>query len=91
MLMNASHESLRENFGIVSPEVDNMVAEAWKIKGVIGSRVTGCGLGGCTISLVREEVIDTFIEKVGTAYESQTGIKPEFYIAEIGDSACKLK
>lgn len=91
LLMNASHESLRDNLDIVSPEVDSMVAQAWKIDGVIGSRMTGCGLGGCTISLVREEVIDTFIEKVGTAYESQTGIKPEFYIAEIGDSACKLK
>lgn len=91
LLMNASHESLRDNLDIVSPEVDSMVAQAWKIDGVIGSRMTGCGLGGCTISLVREEVIDIFIEKVGTAYESQTGIKPEFYIAEIGDSACKLK
>ncbi|MBP6610474.1 MAG: hypothetical protein KA206_05215, partial [Paludibacter sp.] len=45
----------------------------------------------CTISLVREDVIDTFIEKVSVVYESQTGIKPEFYIAEIGESACKLK
>ncbi|MDD3319874.1 MAG: galactokinase [Paludibacter sp.] len=91
MLMNASHESLRENLEIVSPEVDYMVAQAWSIDGVIGSRMTGCGLGGCTISLVKEEAIDIFIEKVGAAYESQTGIKPEFYIAEIGDSACKLK
>ena len=82
---------LRDNFEIVSPEIESMVAQAWKIDGVIGSRMTGCGLGACTISLVREEVIDTFIEQVGAVYESQTGIKPEFYIAVIGDSACKLK
>jgi galactokinase len=91
LLMNASHESLRDNLEIVSPEVDSMVANTWKINGVIGSRMTRCGLEVCTISLVREEIIDLFIEKVGTTYESQTGIKPEFYIAEIGESACKLK
>lgn len=91
LLMNASHESLRDNMEIVSPEIDSMVAQAWKIDGVIGSRMSGCGLGACTISLVREDVIDTFIEKVSVVYESQTGIKPEFYIAEIGESACKLK
>lgn len=90
MLMNASHESLRDNLEIVSPEVDSMIVQAWKTNGVIGSRMTGCGQGACTISLVREEFIDTFIEKVGAVYESQTGIKPEFYIANIGDAACKL-
>lgn len=90
-LMNASHESLRDNLEIVSQEVDYMVTQAWKIDGVFGSRMTGCGLGACTISLVKEEILDTFIEKVGTAYESKTGIKPEFYIAEIGNSVFKLK
>lgn len=59
-LMNASHLSLRDNFEIVSPEVDAMVAEAMKIDGVIGSRMTGSGFGGCTISLVKEEVIDIY-------------------------------
>lgn len=90
MLMNASHESLRDNFEIVSPEIDCMVTQAWKIDGVLGSRMTGCGLGACTISLVREEVIDVFIERVGAAYKSKTGIKPDFYIAKIGDAVCKL-
>jgi galactokinase len=67
-----------------------MAEEAWKIDGVIGSRMTGGGFGGCTVSLVKDEAIDTFIEKVGAAYEAKIGIKPEFYIAEIGNGACKL-
>jgi galactokinase len=67
-----------------------MASEAWKIDGVIGSRMTGGGFGGCTVSLVKDEAIDTFIAKVGAAYESKIGIIPDFYIAEIGDGACKL-
>jgi galactokinase len=67
-----------------------MAAEAWKIDGVIGSRMTGGGFGGCTVSLVKDEAIDRFIKEVGAAYEAKIGIKPEFYIAEIGDGACKI-
>ena len=89
-LMNASHLSLRDNYDIVSPEVDLMVTEAWKINGVLGSRMTAGGFGGCTVSLVRDEAIDTFITTTGSIYEAETGIKPNFFIAEIGDCACKL-
>jgi galactokinase len=89
-LMNASHVSLRDDYEVTGPELDCMAEEAWKIKGVIGSRMTGGGFGGCTVSLVKEEAIDSFIKEVGTAYEAKIGIKPEFYIAEIGDGACKL-
>ena len=89
-LMNESHISLRDNLEIVSSEVDAMVAEAWKIDGVLGSRMAGCGFGGCTISLVKEEAVDTFIKKTGRIYEEEIGITNNFFIAEIGDSACKL-
>ena len=89
-LMNASHVSLRDDYEVTGPELDTMAEEAWKIEGVIGSRMTGGGFGGCTVSLVKDEAIDTFIDKVGKAYEAKIGIKPEFYIAEIGDGACKL-
>lgn len=89
-LMNASHVSLRDDYEVTGPELDCMASEAWKIEGVIGSRMTGGGFGGCTVSLVKDEAIDTFIEKVGAAYEAKIGIKPDFYIAEIGDGACKL-
>jgi galactokinase len=89
-LMNASHVSLRDDYEVTGPELDCMAAEAWKIDGVIGSRMTGGGFGGCTVSLVKDEAIDTFIKEVGAAYEAKIGIKPEFYIAEIGDGACKI-
>ena len=89
-LMNASHVSLRDDYEVTGPELDTMAEEAWKIDGVIGSRMTGGGFGGCTVSLVKDEAIDEFIEKVGAAYEKKIGIKPDFYIAEIGDGAKKL-
>ncbi len=50
-----------------------MAEEAWKIEGVIGSRMTGGGFGGCTVSLVKEEAIDTFIAEVGKNYEARDG------------------
>lgn len=89
-LMNASHVSLRDDYEVTGPELDCMAEEAWKIAGVIGSRMTGGGFGGCTVSLVKDEAIDTFIKEVGAAYEAKIGIKPEFYVAEIGDGATKL-
>ena len=64
-LMNASHVSLRDDYEVTGIELDTLVEEAWKIEGVIGSRMTGAGFGGCTVSIVKEDAIDTFIEKVG--------------------------
>ncbi|HNY02692.1 MAG TPA: galactokinase, partial [Bacteroidales bacterium] len=90
-LMNASHESLRDNYEVTGSELDAMVEEAWKINGVIGSRMTGAGFGGCTVSLVREEAADLFIEQVGKNYEARTGLKPDFYIARAGDGAREIK
>jgi galactokinase len=90
-LMNASHASLRDDYEVTGPELDCMAEEAWKIEGVIGSRMTGGGFGGCTVSLVKEEAIDTFIAQVGANYEARIGIKPDFYIAEIGDGATRVE
>ena len=90
-MMNASHVSLRDDYEVTGPELDAMAEEAWKIEGVIGSRMTGGGFGGCTVSLVKDEAIDTFIAQVGANYEKRTGIKPDFYVAEIGDGACKIQ
>lgn len=90
LLMNASHDSLRDDYEVTGPELDTMVDEARKIKGVIGSRMTGGGFGGCTVSLVKDEAVDTFIAQVGKNYEKKTGLKPVFYVAEIGDGAKKL-
>lgn len=88
--MNDSHISLRDNYELVTTELDSMVTEVWKIDGVIGSWMTGGGFGGCTVSLVKEESIDTFIEKAGSIYEAETDIKLQFYVAKIGDYACRL-
>jgi len=84
-LMNASHDSLRDNYEVTGFELDTLVEEAWKIPGVLGSRMTGAGFGGCTVSLVREDVIPVFMDKVGKEYKAKTGITPDFYVAEIGD------
>lgn len=89
-LMNASHDSLRDDYEVTGLELDTMVDEARKIEGVLGSRMTGGGFGGCTVSLVKDEAIPEFIEKVGKNYQAKTGLKPEFYVAEIGDGAKKL-
>ena len=89
-LMNGSHDSLRDDYEVTGPELDTMVEEARKIEGVIGSRMTGGGFGGCTVSLVKDEAIDLFIDQVGTNYQARTGLKPAFYVAEIGDGAKRV-
>lgn len=89
-LMNGSHDSLRDDYEVTGLELDTMVEEGRKIKGVIGTRMTGGGFGGCTVSLVKDEAVETFIEQVGKNYQEKTGLKPEFYVAEIGDGGKKL-
>jgi galactokinase len=89
-LMNGSHDSLRDDYEVTGIELDTMVEEARKIKGVIGSRMTGGGFGGCTVSLVKNEAVDNFIHQVGKNYQQKTGLKPVFYVAEIGDGGKKL-
>ena len=77
-LMNASHVSLRDDYETSCEEVDVLVEEAWKIDGVIGSRITGGGFGGCTVSIVKDEAIDEFKEKLTAAYEEKVKKTPEF-------------
>lgn len=89
-LMNGSHVSLRDDYEVTGPELDALAEAAWKIEGVMGSRMTGGGFGGCTVSIVKDEAIDTFIDKVGAEYTAKTGLKADFYIAEISDGARKL-
>lgn len=89
-LMNASHVSLRDDYEVTGIELDTLVEEAWKIEGVIGSRMTGAGFGGCTVSVVKDEAIDTFIKEVGTAYLEKIGYAADFYVVEIGDGPCVL-
>ena len=89
-LMNESHISLRDDYEVTGKELDTLVEEAWKVKGVLGSRMTGAGFGGCTVSIVRNDAVDTFIEQVGRAYRSAIGYKADFYVVKIGDGPAKL-
>ena len=89
-LMNASHVSLRDDYEVTGIELDTLVEEAWKVEGVIGSRMTGAGFGGCTVSIVKDDAVDTFIEKVGTVYKAAIGYAADFYVVQIGDGPAKL-
>lgn len=84
-LMNESHVSLRDDYEVTGVELDTLVEEAWKVEGVLGSRMTGAGFGGCTVSIVRDEVIDTFIQQVGEAYMVRIGYEADFYVVDIGE------
>lgn len=89
-LMNASHVSLRDDYEVTGIELDTMVEEAWKVEGVIGSRMTGAGFGGCTVSIVKDEAVEAFIEQVGKAYKEKIGYEGDFYVVEIGDGPVRL-
>ena len=88
-LMNASHVSLRDDYEVSCEEIDILVDLAWKIPGVIGSRITGGGFGGCTVSIVKNDAVDTFISTVGEKYKEAVGHEAEFYVVDIGDGAHK--
>ena len=83
-LMNESHVSLRDYNETSCPEVDFLVHEAWKLPGVIGSRITGGGFGGCTVSIVKDEATDEFKEKIGAVYLKKVGYPASFYMLQIG-------
>ena len=89
-LMNASHVSLRDDYEVSCEEIDILVDLAWQIPGVIGSRITGGGFGGCTVSIVKNDAVDTFIDTIGKQYKEKVGHEAEFYVVEIGDGAEKL-
>ena len=89
-LMIDSHESLRYNYEVTGKELDTLFEAAIKQPGVIGSRMTGAGFGGCTVSIVNSHAIDGFIEKVGKEYLDIIGYAPDFYVVEIGDGARRI-
>lgn len=90
-LMIQSHNSLRDLYEVTGKELDTLVEEALKIDGTIGSRMTGAGFGGCSVSLVREDAVDRFIDEVGKNYTEKIGYAPSFYVSEIGNGGMELK
>ena len=90
-LMNASHVSLRDDYEVSCEEIDILVDLAWATDGVIGSRITGGGFGGCTVSIVKNEAVDNFVATIGATYKEKVGHEAEFYIVDIGEGAhvCK--
>ncbi|MBV8844725.1 MAG: galactokinase [Bryobacterales bacterium] len=86
-LMRCSHLSLRDDYEVSCPELDVMVELALGLEGVYGSRMTGGGFGGCTISLVKAEWVDSFSRAMAQGYEKQTGMRPEIYICSAADGA----
>lgn len=89
-LMNESHVSLRDDYEVTGIELDTLVEEAWKVEGVIGSRMTGAGFGGCTVSIVKDEAVDDFTQQVGAAYKEKIGYGADFYVVEVGSGPAKL-
>lgn len=83
-LMISSDTSLREDYEVTGKELDTLVSEALKVEGVIGSRMTGAGFGGCTVSIVKDEAVEPFIRQVGAAYLDTIGYAADFYVVEIG-------
>lgn len=90
-LMTQSHESLRDLYEVTGIELDTLVSEALKVEGTIGSRMTGAGFGGCSVSLVREDAVERFIETVGKNYEAKIGYAASFYVSDIGDGGREVK
>ena len=89
-LMIESHRSLRDNYEVTGKELDVLVEEALKVPGVMGSRMTGGGFGGCTITLLKREAIEMFTIEVGKNYTERTGYYADFYNVEVGDGARAL-
>ena len=89
-LMNQSHISLRDDYEVTGVELDTLAALAWEQPGVVGSRMTGAGFGGCTVSIVKKDKVDDFIKNVGKAYKNKIGYAADFYIAAVSEGARKL-
>ncbi len=89
-LMNESHHSLRDDYEVSCPEIDLLTEIAWACPGVLGSRITGGGFGGCTVSIVRDECAELFRETIKKQYASKTGLQAQIYTVSAGDGAREL-
>ncbi len=79
-LMIASHVSLRDDFQVSTPELDLLAAEAMKVRGVYGARMTGAGFGGCIVAACQPRSVDALRQHILDVYPRHTGVTPEFYV-----------
>lgn len=86
-LMWLSHESLRDDYEVSSPELDALVEIARGSEGVAGARMTGGGFGGCTVNLVRRDALEAFGEHAAREYRRQFNIELSVYVVEASDGA----
>ena len=86
-LMYKSHDSLRDDYEVSCRELDLLVEIASSCEGVYGSRMTGGGFGGCTVTLVRSASVDSFREKIVKRYAAETGLTPDVYVCSAAEGA----
>ncbi|MFW5981413.1 MAG: galactokinase [bacterium] len=89
-MMNDSHISLRDDYQVSCHELDLLVDLALQHKGVLGSRMTGAGFGGCTVSLVEEKEVEDFKVEITQRYKQETGLEADIYISSPADGAKKV-
>ena len=88
--MNESHISLRDDYEVSCEETDVLAELAWQIPGVIGSRITGGGFGGCTVSIVENDAVERFREEILNGYKEKCGKTAEIYVVDVGEGARRL-
>jgi len=89
-LMNESHDSLCHDYEVTGTELDTLVYEGRKLPGVTGSRMTGAGFGGCTVTIVEEDHLESYIKNLAEIYKAKTGLTADFYLPGIGDGARRI-
>lgn len=89
-LMDESHISLRDDYEVTGIELDTLVEAAWEQEGVLGSRMTGAGFGGCTVSIVRKDCVEKFMKNVSDIYYKKIGYQADFYPVNIGNGARRI-
>ncbi|MFM2308768.1 MAG: hypothetical protein RLY87_889 [Chloroflexota bacterium] len=90
-LMNASHASMRDDYNVSIPEMDALVASAQRVSGCYGSRLTGAGFGGCTVSLVENSAVEHFRHEVAAAYLAATGRSASIYVTHAADGVGRIR
>ncbi|MGI6561322.1 MAG: galactokinase [Clostridia bacterium] len=89
-LMKMSHVSLRDDYEVTGEELDALYEIALTVPGVLGSRMTGAGFGGCTVSLVKEDAVESFTRIVTEKYRERIGYDCTVYVATVGDGGREL-